>query len=262
MTTEQYPASLVSRLLMTESVAIAPQGYYRSKLFIAPFSTNVLVAAAGPILSLLERLCLSPSLPPIENIRENIEHELKAFHSKLHASKYTVELIGVAQYLLSVTIDEVLGKNYLRVYNTPIQFKSFTPLSSDGAEPQTRFFEILNYIKERPNQYLDLIELVYFCLIAGFEGQYHLKADGRQILDNTIEDLYQIIQQHRFNKPHKLFNETPLPKTIKKSYKPAIISAVAAVGILVLAFLTSQMVLENKAKNVLFGHTQLAMLED
>lgn len=261
MTTEQYPSSLVNRLAITEP-ALVPSGYYRSKLFIAPFSTNVLVAAAEPILSLLERLCLSPSLPPVEDIRENIQHELRAFHSKLDASKYPLDIISIAQYLLSATIDEILGKSYLRVYNLTTEFKSFTPLSSDGAQPQQRFFEILNYIKERPNQFLDLIELAYFCLIAGFEGEYHLKADGRQCLDNTIEDLYQIIQKYRFNKPHRLFNENPLPKTIKKNYKATWITTIAAVGIVILAFVTSHVLLENKAKTVLFGHTQLAMLEN
>lgn len=138
MTTEQYPSSLVNRLAITE-LSLVPSGYYRSKLFIAPFSTNVLVAAAGPILSLLERLCLSPSLPPVEDIRENIQHELRAFHSKLDASKYPLDIISIAQYLLSATIDEILGKSYLRVYNLTTEFKSFTPLSSDGAQPQQLF---------------------------------------------------------------------------------------------------------------------------
>lgn len=261
MTAEQYPVSLVNRLGIS-GASLVPQGYYRSKLFIAPFSTNTLVAAAGPLLSLLERLCLSPSLPPVENIRDNIEHELRAFNSKLDASKYSSDLINTALYLLSATIDEMLGKSYLRVYNLAAEFKSFTPLTSDGAQPHQRFFEILNYIKERPNQYLDLIELVYFCLIAGFEGEYHLKADGRQVLDNTIEDLYQIIQQYRFNKPHRLFNENPIPKTINKNYKAAIFSAVIATTLVVCAFFTSQMLLEQKAKTVLFGHTQLAMLDN
>lgn len=261
MTAEHYPASLVSRLAISEPKSV-PQGYYRSKLFIAPFSNNSLVAAAGPLLSLLERLCLSPSLPPIEHIRENIEHELRAFYSKMDASKHQHDLISIAQYLLSATIDEVLGKSYLRVYDQAAEFKSFTPLTHDGTPPQQRFFEILNYIKERPNQFLDLIELVYFCLIAGFEGEYHLKADGRQVLDNTIEDLYQIIQQYRFNKPHRLFNENPIPKTMKKSYKASAITLIIAVGFVALAFLTSQILLENKAKNVLFGHTQLAMLDE
>lgn len=261
MTAEHYPTSLVSRLTISGATSV-PQVYYRSKLFISPFSTNTLIAAAGPLLSLLERLCLSPSLPPIENIRDNIEHELRALHSKLDVSKYPSDLTSIVHYLLSATIDEILGKSYLRVYNLAAEFKSFTPLTNDEAQPQQRFFEILNYIKERPNQYLDLIELVYFCLIAGFEGEYHLKADGRQMLDNTIEDLYQIIQQYRFNKPHRLFNKNPIPKTIKKNYKAAVVSAMIAASIIVCAFLTSQVLLENKAKSVLYGHTQLAMLDN
>ena len=97
MAAEHYPPSIVSRLANTES-SVVPQGYYRSKLFIAPFSTNTLVAAAGPVLSLLERLCLSPSLPPIEHIRDNIAHELHAFYSKLHAFQYAADLINIAYF--------------------------------------------------------------------------------------------------------------------------------------------------------------------
>jgi type VI secretion system protein ImpK len=261
MTTEHYSISLVTQLAIPAPMRI-PQGYYRSKLFSAPYSTNTLVAAAGPILSLLERLCLSATLPPIENIRDNIEHELFAFHSKLDASKYPFDLISIAYYILCATIDEQLGKNYLRVYNETAEFNAFTPLTSDGAEPQKRFFEILNYVKERPNQYLDLIELVYFCLIAGFEGEQHMKADGRQVLDNYIEDLYQIVQQYRFNKPQRLFNENPLPKTAEKTYKTSIIAAVVAVCVIGISFITSHIILENKAKKVLSGHTQLAMLDN
>lgn len=261
MTVEHYPASLVSCVANTGHMPV-PQGYFRSKLFIAPVSTNTLVAAAGPLLSLLERLCLSPSLPPIEQIRDNIEHEVHAFHSKLSASEYSAELIVIAHYLLCATIDELLAKSYLRVYNSTTEFKSFTPLTRDNSEPQQRFFEIVNHLKDKPNQYLDLIELVYFFLIAGFEGEHHFKAHGRQLLDNTIEELYQIIQQYRYNKPHKLFNENPLPKTVKKNYKTTACAALIAVGVVAAAFLTSHLVLEHKAKTVLFGHTQLAMLDD
>jgi len=260
MAAEHAQASLVTYLAISEQEKI-PQGYYRSKLFIAPFSMNTLVSAAGPILSLLERLSLSASLPPVENIRDNIQHELFAFRSKLDASNYPADVISIAQYLLSATIDEILGKNYMRVFNEAMEFKSFTPLTSDGAQPQQRFFEILNYIKERPNQFLDLIGLVYYCLIAGFEGECHQKVDGRQKLDNYIDELYQIIQQYRCHKPHRLFNETPLPKTIEKNYKVPIITTIIAISVVAFAFLTSQMILENRAKTVLLGHTQLAMME-
>lgn len=260
MAAENALTSIVNYLALPET-GKASQAYYRSKLFVAPYSNNSLVSAAGPILSLLERLCLSPSLPPIETMRDNIEHELYAFYSKLSGAKYPNELILIARYLLAATIDEQLGKNYLRVYNETFEFKAFTPLTNDGAEPQKRFFEILNYIKERPNQYLDLIEMAYFCLIAGFEGEHHMKADGRQVLENYMDELYHIIQQHRFNKPQRLFQETPLPKVEKIDYKPTLIAAVIALSVVACAFFTSHVLLENKAKNVLFGHSQLALLD-
>ena len=113
MTAETYSASLVSRFAVPSTTHRIPQGYYRSKLFIASSTTNPLVAAAGPLLSLLERLCISPTLPPINSIRENIQHELHAFHSRLTGLHYAEELIAIAHYLLSATIDELLGKNYV-----------------------------------------------------------------------------------------------------------------------------------------------------
>ncbi|MGC1182951.1 type IVB secretion system protein IcmH/DotU [Legionella sp.] len=262
MSAENYPASLVSNLIVDSGALLVPQGYYRSKLFSTPVSTNSLVAAAGPLLSVLERLYLSLSLPPIERFRENIEHELLAFHSKLNASKYPEQTLAIAYYLVSATVDEVLGKNYMRVNHVTAEFKAFTPLTHDNTPPQVRFFEILDYVKERPNQHLDLIELSYFFLIIGFEGQYHLKADGRQVLDNYIEELYQIIQQHRFNKPQRLLNENPLSKVIKKNYKTTLITLAAAAAIVTLAFFTSHLLLDNKAKIILFGHSQFTLLDN
>ena len=107
MPAEPYSASLVSRLAVPGNHRI-PQGYYRSKLFINSSTTNPLVAAAGPLLSLLERLCVSPTLPPINSIRDNIDHELHAFHSRLTGQNYADESVVIACYLLSATIDELL----------------------------------------------------------------------------------------------------------------------------------------------------------
>lgn len=257
---EPYSASLVSRLSIPIS-HLVPQGYYRSKLFINSSTTNPLVAAASPIFSLLERLCISPTLPAINNIRDNIEHELHAFHCRLAGQQYADEFIVIASYLLSATIDELLGKNYLRIDGQPAEFKAFTPSSYTDVGPEKRFFDIVNHIKERANQYLDLIELAYYCLIAGFEGEQHLRADGRQVLDNLIEELYQLIQQNRANKPHRLFKEqtTPLPERI--SHKPLITAMVIALSALFSVYFISHTLLEHKAKTVLLGNTVLATLD-
>lgn len=260
MTTEPLSALLVKTPLVPDFPAST--GYYRSKLFIVPFSTNPLIAAAGPLFSLLERLCVSPSLPDINSIRDNIEHELRAFHSRLNGKAYTEELDAVAHYLLCATIDELLGKSYLRLYEKPAEFRAFTPLSFDETGPEERFFDIITFIKERPHQYLDLIELAYYCLIAGFEGQYHQKSDGRLVLDNLLEELFQLIQQHRVNKTHNLFKETD-----KMTVKPKNNRQLLAVGLLSLSVLAvvsalSYTLLENKAKAVQFGHAVTAKLDE
>lgn len=261
MTAGYMSASLARRLPLSGNSQTS-QIYYRSKLFIVPFTANPLVAAAGPLFSLLERLGLSPSLPPVHTIRENIEHELRAFHSRLDGKAYTEEFDVLAHYLLCATIDELLGKSYLRLYGRAAEFQAFTPLSYDGIGPEDHFFDIVNHIKENPNQYLDLIELAYYCLITGFEGKQHQKADGRLVLDNMIEELFQLIQHYRVNKPCHLFREPKQMEVTKKNYKQALTLSLALLSVLIVSYLSSYFVLDSKAKSVQFGHTVIAKLDD
>lgn len=260
MTAESTSASLVSRLAVLDKIRV-PQGYYRSKLFTTSTTSNPLVAAANPLFSLLERLSASPSLPPIERIRDNIEHELCAFYSRVRSEKYAEELILIAQYLLSATIDELVGKNYLRLNGEPAEFKSFTASSSDDVGPQRRFFEMLDYLKDRTHQYLDLIELAYYCLILGFEGEQHLRPDGRQTLDNLIEELYQLIQQHRVHKPLRLFKQPSKPMPKKPPKTNLMITCFLVSGLLTSMYFVSHALLEHKAKAVLENHIVLAKLD-
>jgi type IV/VI secretion system ImpK/VasF family protein len=261
MAAEPISTALVNRLSLPGK-QVVPKGYYRSKLFIAPFMTNKLVAAAGPLLSLLERLGVSPTLPPIEHIRENIDHELAAFHSRLETNAHTEDAHAMAHYLLCATIDELLGKSYLRLYGQIAEFKAFTSLSLDDIGPEQRFFDIVSYIKERPNQYLDLIELGYYCLIAGFEGVQHGKTDGRQELDNLLEELFQLIQQYRASPIPRLFKASK-PQDITKTtnYKPYFAFAVVSVCLLVSTYIISYALLEEKVKNVPIGQSIIAKLD-
>jgi len=261
MTAERTSAFLVKKLPLPGNHE-SPQGYYRSKLFIAPFTTNPLVAAAGPLLSLLERLCISPSLPAVSSIRENIEHELRAFHSRLNGRADTEELDAIAHYLLCATIDELMGKSYLRVYGKPAEFQAFTPLSYDNIGPEEHFFNIINHIKDRPNQYLDIIELAYYCLIAGFEGKQHRQADGRLVLDNLIEELFQLIQQYRVNKSHNLFKEAEKIEAPPSNHRQLIAISLMSLGLLISSYFISHALLEHKAKAVQFGHPVIAKLDE
>ena len=229
-------------------------GYYRSKLFNCPTTTtaNPFLSAASPLFSLLERLGTSETLPPIKNVWENLNHELKAFQSKLSSLNCTEELIIIAQYLMHATIDELLGKNYLRVFEKAHDFSAFTPPSADQTGPEKRFFELIEYMNTRPNQYLDLIELAYYCLISGFEGEHHVSTTGRQTLDNLIEALHEHIQTHRVQKPIRLFTP-PKPTQTHTSidHKPWLKTFSFTAVLLLSAYFLSQTLLENQANLIL-----------
>ena len=259
MSAELYSTSLVSQFEVPGRFQPL-QGYYRSKLFSHTSATNPLVAAAGPLLSLLERLSVSPTLPPILSIRDNIEHELHAFESRLTGQQYAEEFIVISGYLLRATIDEFIGKNYLRLLGHAAEFHAFTPLTHDNIGPERRFFDVVNHIKQRANQYLNLLELAYYCLILGFEGEEHMRPNGRQTLDHLTEELYQLIQQNRANKPHRLFKtHAPMLMTTEPvSYKRMIIASLMAFAALGAIYFGSHLLLEHKAQTLMQGNTFFA----
>jgi type VI secretion system protein ImpK len=229
-----------------------PSSYYRSKLFRASYTSNSFLAAAGPLFSLLERLGTSHTLPPIETVIDNLEHELKAFRSRLNLQKNADEHIVIAQYLMSSTMDELLGKCYLRVQENPAEFQAFTPSSHDGVGPERRFFDIVDHLKTRPNQYLDLIELAYYCLISGFEGEQHLNTVGRQTLDNLIEELHELIQKNRVSKPLRLFTEPQNPTgQVSVDHKPWLKTTGLVCAVLLGSYMISQTLLEHQAKRIM-----------
>ena len=235
------------------------QGYYRSKLYSSTCASNPVIAAASPILSLIERIASSTTLPEVDLMRNNVEHEINAFQCRLKSQKYPDELSLIGRYIICATIDELLGKNYQRVNGKVADFKAFTPISSDGREPQTMFFQLLEQLKESVGQYLDLLELTYFCLMAGFEGEMHLRADGRQKLENLIEELYQLISENRVHKPLKLFSAKPCPAPVKSYKIPLVItSALVTISLVVAIGFTSHSILEYKAQKVLKEYIKVA----
>ena len=253
------PALTHSSLATRFSLSVNPhylKGYYRSKLFITASTSNPLIAAASPLFSLLERLGISPTLPPIENIRSSIEHELHAFQSRLARREYPKEFSTIALYLIEATIDELLGKNYLRLHGKAPEFKAFTPVTHNEKGPETIFFEMIEQLKEKESQYLDLIELAYYCLISGFEGELHVHAAGRQTLENLIEELYQLICKHRVHKPTTLFKNTN-PIIPKKSTSKTIITVtLLGLGMLISLGILSHTLIEHKAATLFNAYSR------
>jgi type IV/VI secretion system ImpK/VasF family protein len=172
----------------------------------------------------------------------------------LQGKHYTPDVDALAHYLLCATIDELMMTNHLRIYGTMPIFPAFTPKTAEEVDPGQRFFDIINFIKERPHQYLDIIELAYYCLITGFEGEQRGQPNGRFVLDHWIEELYQLIKTFRVNKTHFLFKDPKRLELQVPSYKPWLTVSLLSLGIIFLSFTASFVLLQGKAKSVQFGH--------
>lgn len=195
--------------------------HYRSKLYTSKIGVNPLVTAAHPLFSILERINLSEKPPELSALEANLSHELQAFMTKASTSEHMDETILAARYLLCATIDEVIDKAYdkhaiIDVNETAedsashLIEKENAPLSGE-----THFFKILDKAMTKPDFYLDVIELTYFCIITGFEGKYRRDPNGKQQLENLLDKLYQIIQNQKPATPEKLFMQpTPTKRFI------------------------------------------------
>lgn len=232
MLAETLSATFIKQISPVQNFPIE-LGYFRSKIFVSDAFTNPLIAAASPIISLLERINIATQLPEVNHLHENIQHEFLAFYSRLHAQHCSDEFFTIANYLLSATTDELLGKNYLRLSGQIESFKAFTPITIDNIGPEEHFFNILKQLTLEPEQFLDLIELTYYCLMVGFEGKYHRQNNSRIDLDNLIDHLFQLIQKYRTNQQHKLFKnyilKTPVA-TKKNALKTIVVSLLLSVA--------------------------------
>lgn len=192
-----------------ESSAQTNTTHYRSKLYTSKTGVNPLVTAAQPLFSILERINLSEHPPELNLLQTNLAHELQAFMANASSTEHIKEMIFVARYLLCATIDEVIEKAYYKKKEA-ITFPKLTALqevpgSTELASPDAYFFQILDNALHKPDFYLDVIELIYFCLITGFEGKYRQDPNGKQTLENLLDRLYQVIQEQRPSTAEKLF---------------------------------------------------------
>ena len=239
--------------------------HYRSKLYTPKTGVNPLVTAAQPLFSILERINLSEKPPELMALQANLAHELQAFITNAETTEHIKEIILVARYLLCATIDEIIEKAYLKKGSQGIvdfnqetpKFKKVTalqetPASTELASPDIYFFQILDNAMNKPDFYLDVIELIYFCLITGFEGKYRSDPNGKQSLENLLDKLYQVIQEQKPPTVEKLFVQmTPTRRfSITKAFPWAWLTATLG-SILVMGYLIASYQFNQHATHIL-----------
>ena len=221
--------------------------YYRSHLYTSYQGINPLITAAHPLLSIIDRLQLSRKIVTNTDFYNNLKYELEVFNNRALSADYDEETIFIGHFLLSASINEKVQEQE--------NFDTFTLLMpepiehsiNDSSNPDEQFFKILDKIIDKPDHYLDLLELVYLCLSLGFEGKY--KKSGNDDLKNIAAKLFKIISKQKCYKKKSLFasSENKPPEHTKSSKWPYwLIASTIFIG---LTFFTSNYFLDKKAIN-------------
>lgn len=163
----------------------------------ARLRANRIVAAATPLLTLLNHLRLETFLADTEVLGSQITRSIRDFERRLADTGVNSETVQTAKLALCATTDDVIrnlpgatGKDWARNG----MFSHFFP----AADPASSFFETLNRLLADPEPHYELLEFMHDCLSLGFEGQYRNRpARGGSDLERVRRDVYETLRYFR-----------------------------------------------------------------
>ncbi len=157
---------------------------------------NPLVAAANTLLNLIPQIRRMATNPDPAAFQHYLLECIRQFESRAGSAGVPMETIIGARYCICTAIDEAAAQTPWGGSGVWPQYSLLVALHNEtwGGE---KFFQLLSKLVQTPHQHIDLIELMYFCLMLGFEGRYHVIDNGRSQLESLKARLLQVIESTR-----------------------------------------------------------------
>ncbi|GAA3601494.1 DotU family type VI secretion system protein [Gibbsiella greigii] len=158
--------------------------------------SNPLVAAANPLLNAISQIRQSATHAKPAQLRQQLIDEVRRFEIRCQRATLPYEVIIGARYCLCTALDEAAaltpwGSNSVWSGNgLLVTFHNETW----GGE---KFFQLLAKLSQTPREHIQLLELINFCLLLGFEGRYRVIENGRSQLETMKQRLLQLIRSVR-----------------------------------------------------------------
>jgi type VI secretion system protein ImpK len=157
---------------------------------------NPLVAAANTLLNLIPQIRAMATNGDPGGFQQFLLESIREFERKAGAAGVPMETVIGARYCICTALDETAAQ---------------TPWGGSGVWPRhsllvalhnetwggEKFFQLLAKLVQTPHQHIDLIELMYYCLMLGLEGRYRVIENGRSQLETLKARLLQVIESTR-----------------------------------------------------------------
>lgn len=157
---------------------------------------NPLVAAANGLLNLIPQIRGMAANPDPAGFQQYLLEAMRVFERKAASAGVPMETVIGARYCLCTTIDEAAAQTPWGGGGVWPRYSLLVALHNEtwGGE---KFFQLLAKLVQTPKQHIDLLELMYYCLMLGLEGRYRVIDDGRSKLETLKTRLLQVIESER-----------------------------------------------------------------
>lgn len=198
--------------------------------------SNPLVAAANPLLVLIPQIRNSKTHENLDLLRERLVDEIRQFELRAQHAGVSNETILGARYCLCTVLDEACA---LTPWGGHGQWsgKSLLVTFHNETWGGEKFFQLLAKLSQNPRPHIDLLELLYFCLMLGFEGRYRVIDNGRSQLETLKQRLLLTLRDVRGQYPQALSPHWEAEAMLNKVKRLPIPIWVVALGALFLAIL-------------------------
>ncbi len=159
---------------------------------------NPLVDAAAPIFELIVYLSRQAQPLDLKDLRGKILMLMRRFVEEATAAGEPRQVVAVARYALSSTLDDViLSRPWSE--DLTLEWGANTLVSELENEviAGDRFFEFLEKAQSDPKRFKNLIELMYECLSLGFMGRYRRDRTKLAELERIRGRAFQAVQDAR-----------------------------------------------------------------
>ncbi|MFP5350922.1 MAG: type IVB secretion system protein IcmH/DotU [Gammaproteobacteria bacterium] len=209
-----------------------------SAQFKTQYGLNPIVNAASMLIGVFYKTRQTVSHPNVGGLYQQLIQAIRAFEAALKEKNVAPETVLAARYVVCTALDEIVLS---MPWGAESGWGQRTLLSTFHNETHggEKFFLLLDKMKERPREHLDMLELMYIFLSLGYEGRYRLSTRGRDMVEKIRDELFQIIRTHRGEYERSLSSHWQGLGKMKNTltqYVPLWVVASVLAGVLTLAY--------------------------
>ncbi len=168
-------------------------------------SLNPLIDAATPLFGLILRVRDVQQYADVQQLYNRVHSDIAAIDEEVRTLDYDNSIQVAFRYCLCAFVDEAVMSTSWGVQSVWAE-RSMLSLYHQETWGGEKFFTIVSRLMMESQNYQDMLEFLYFCLVLGFKGKYGVMQDGTQQLDALIGKLHRLLREQRGSKTEHLID--------------------------------------------------------